>query len=210
MTNVNSAPGAPGVRPTWTSSAKDMVTTALGISRVWVTLGYGILNEVYWPETGDPQVRDLGFIVAGASGWFEVKRVDRYRISLLEPYIPLPHVTHEGDGYRLVLEVVPDPTRDVVVVSYHLTGDGVRLYALLAPHLNNAGEGNNAQAGNDLTAWKGHSALCLTTDAGFSRSSAGYVGASDGWQDFARNGRMTWTYPEALEGNVALVGELDA
>src|SRR5205085_9824644 len=43
------APGGPGSRPTWTSSAKDLVTTALGTSRVWVTLGYGILNEVYWP-----------------------------------------------------------------------------------------------------------------------------------------------------------------
>jgi len=210
MADLNSAPGAPGIRPTWTSSDKDVVTTGLGVSRVWVTLGHGILNEMYWPETGDPQVRDLGFIVAGASGWFEVKRVDRYRISLPEPYIPLPHITHEGDGYRLVLEVIPDPRRDVVVISYCLVGDGVRLYALLAPHLNNGGEGNNARAGKDLAAWKDHSALCLATDAGFSRSSAGYVGTSDGWQDFARNGRMTWTYLEALEGNVALIGELNA
>ena len=62
------APGAPGIRPTWTTSAKDMVTTALGPSRVWVTLGYGILNEIYWPGTGWPQIRDLGFIVAGPSG----------------------------------------------------------------------------------------------------------------------------------------------
>jgi glucoamylase len=67
------APGDPGSRPTWTSSAKDMVMTALGTSRVWVTLGYGILNEVYWPATGQPQVRDLGFILAGPSAWFEVK-----------------------------------------------------------------------------------------------------------------------------------------
>jgi hypothetical protein len=35
------APGGPGSRPTWTSSAKDMVATALGTSRVWVTLGAG-------------------------------------------------------------------------------------------------------------------------------------------------------------------------
>src|SRR6266436_4100938 len=76
------APGGPGSRPTWTSSAKDMVTTALGTSRVWVTLGYGILNEVYWPATGLPQIRDLGFIVAGPSEWFEVKRVNRYHVSM--------------------------------------------------------------------------------------------------------------------------------
>src|SRR5262249_49332159 len=120
------------------------------------------------------------------------------------------HIAHEGDGYRLVLEVVPDPIRDVVVISYRLVGDGVRLYALLAPHLNNAGEGNNGRADTDLVAWKDYSALCLAADVGFSRSSAGYVGTSDGWQDFARNGGMTWTWREALDGNVALIGELSA
>ena len=204
------APGGPGSRPTWTSSAKDMVMTALGTSRVWVTLGYGILNEVYWPATGQPQIRDLGFIVAGPSGWFEVKRVNRYQISMPEDCVPLPHVTHQGDRYRLVIEVVPDPSRDVALISYRLTGDDVKLYALLAPHLGNSGEHNNARAAADLTAWKEAAALCLLSDCGFSRSSAGYVGASDGWQDFSRNGRMTWEYGEAIDGNVALLGELQA
>jgi glucoamylase len=109
-----------------------------------------------------------------------------------------------------VLEVVPDPQRDVVLISFRLIGEGVRLYALLAPHLSNGGEHNNARAGDDLAAWRGDSALCLVSDTGFSRSSAGYVGVSDGWQDFANNGQMTWTYAEATDGNVALLGELPA
>src|SRR5215470_12237731 len=204
------APGGPGSRPTWTSSAKDIVTTGLGTSRVWVTLGYGILNEVYWPATGLPQIRDLGFIVAGPSGWFEVKRINRYQISISEDRVPLPQVTHQGDRYGLVIEVVPDPSRDVVLISYRLTGGDMKLYALLAPHLDNSGEHNNARAAADLSAWKEATALCLLSDAGFSRSSAGYVGTSDGWQDFSRNGRMTWDYGEAIDGNVALLGELQA
>src|SRR5258708_22506982 len=65
-------------------------------------------------------------------------------------------------------------------------------------------------APRSLTAWKDETALCLLSDCGFSRSSAGYVGASDGWQDFSRNGRMTWEYGEAIDGNVALLGELQA
>ncbi len=32
--------------------------------------------------------------------------------------------------------------------------------------------------------------------------------ASDGWQDFARNGALTWEYEMAGPGNVALIGEL--
>lgn len=185
-----------------------MVTTALGASRVWATLGYGIVNEVYWPSAGWPQMRDLGFIIAGPSGWHELKRVARYRLSLPKPYIPLPRVVHEGDGYVIELELVPDPLRDVLLVAFRLTGESARLYALLAPHLGGSGLHNNARVEMDLLAWKEGNALCLTADCGFSRMSAGYVGYSDGWQDFFRNGRMRWSYGEALDGNVALMGEL--
>jgi glucoamylase len=40
------------------------------------------------------------------------------------------------------------------------------------------------------------------------RASAGYVCTSDGWQDFARNGAMTWEYERAGPGNIALIAEL--
>ena len=40
------------------------------------------------------------------------------------------------------------------------------------------------------------------------RASAGYVGSSDGWQDFSRHGSMQWQYTSAGPGNVALTGEL--
>ena len=54
------------------------------------------------------------------------------------------------------------------------------------------------------SAWMGASALCPVSNRGFSRSSARYVGTSDGWPDFSRNGRMTWQHREAIDGNVAL------
>ena len=50
------APGGPGISPTWTSSAKDMVGVALGHSRLWFTVGYGIVNEVYFPRIDIPQI----------------------------------------------------------------------------------------------------------------------------------------------------------
>ncbi len=208
------APGRPGIAPTWTSSAKDLVTTALGPSRLWVTLGHGIVNEVYYPTTGQPQVRDLGFIVATPSGWYEVKRVADYRIDTPAPTVPLPTVHHRGDGYELELEVLPDPERETLLVRYRLTGEGVRLYALLAPHLGANGADNTAWVGPDdsargaLCARGGAESLALVADPGFRRRSVGYVGTSDGWQDFARNGGMHWSYDRAAHGNVALMGEL--
>jgi glucoamylase len=61
-----------------------MVGCALGISRLWFTLGFGIVNEVYYPRVDIPQIRDLGFIIADGEGfWAEVKRVANYRIRLL-------------------------------------------------------------------------------------------------------------------------------
>ena len=72
---IETAPGAPGIAPTWSSSAKDAVGTSHHASRVWFTVGHGVLNEIYWPRVDAPQVRDLGFIVADGSGfWSEVKR----------------------------------------------------------------------------------------------------------------------------------------
>lgn len=210
MPGSKPAPGKPGISPTWASSAKDTVTTALGASRLWVTIGQGIINEIYWPTTGQPQTRDLGFIVAGPSAWFELKRVHNYRMVETDPFLPLPNIVHEGEGYRLELEIAPDPLRDAVLISFRLSGEGFKLYVLLAPHLGDSGEHNNAAAGDELAAWRGSNALCLTSDCGFSRTSAGYVGASDGWQDFSRNGRMTWEHDTAEDGNVALTGELSS
>src|SRR5262249_34085954 len=109
-------------------------------------------------------------------------------ISMPDDCVPLPQVTHQGDRYRLVIEVVPDPSRDVVLISYRLTGDDVKLYALLAPHLGNSGEHNNARASADLTAWKEATALCLLSDCGFSRSSAGYVERPTGGKIFPGTG----------------------
>lgn len=207
---TNEAPGKPGIDPSWTSSDKDMVTTGLGTARVWATLGHGILNEVYWPSTGRPQIRDLGFIIAFEDGrWVELKRANNYLLSVPKPYLPLPRLVHEGDGYRLELEVLPHPLRDALLINYALSGEGARLYAILAPHLDGARE-NTAIAGEDLAAMHADTALCLRTDKGFARTSAGYVGASDGWTDFSRNGAMSWTYATAEQGNVALMGELSA
>src|SRR5471030_2548025 len=203
------APGSPGLPPTWTSSAKDLITTALGPSRLWATLGYGIVNEVYWPSTSDPQIRDLGFILARKGQWIELKRAQNYTVTQAVPFIPLPRVEHIGADYRLTFEVVPDPRRDVLLLSYVLEGD-YQLYVLLAPHLGGTGRNNTAWVDRELFAKNGGHALALVPDVPFSRGSAGFVGTSDGWQDFSRHGQMTDIFDLAEDGNVALTGELAA
>ena len=212
--------GDPGTSPTWTSSAKDMVGCALGSARVWFTAGRGILNEVYYPRVDIPQIRDLGFIVADGRGfWVEVKRLDAYRISTPEPGIPALEIVHAHPRFELRLRIVGDPARDAVLIELALDGDdGLRPYALLAPHLGGTGRDNAAEATTHrgrkvLWAEQGPFGLALAAvdarqDDAWRAMGAGYVGASDGWQDFARHGAMTWTFDTAGPGNVALIGEL--
>src|SRR5256714_5638523 len=144
--DLTCAPGAPGISPSWTSSAKDMVGTSLGPARLWFTLGFGIVNEIYYPRVDTPQIRDLGFIVAGPDGfWSEVKRNQDYSLRLLAPGAPAVEVTHRHERYTLRLRITPDPRRDVLVIECRLDGDGeLGLYVLLAPHLGATGYDNIA------------------------------------------------------------------
>jgi glucoamylase len=212
--------GHPGISPTWTSSAKDMVGCALGPARLWFTTGYGILNEVYYPRIDIPQIRDLGFIVAdGAGFWVEVKRLYNYRVQRPSPGIPAIEFLHQHARFKLRVRIAPDPERDVLLIEVALTGDAeLRPYALLAPHLGGTGHDNLAEAGvhhgrQVLWAEQGPFGLALAAADQSQRdawgvTSAGYVGSSDGWQDFSRNGALTWRFDTAGPGNVALIGEL--
>ncbi len=218
--NLGPAPGSPGIAPTWTSSAKDIVGCALGSSRVWFTLGFGIVNEVYYPRIDSPQIRDLGFIVADGRGfWVEVKRLENYRLRLLAPGTPAVEIAHTHERFRLTLRVTPDPDRDVLLIEIDLAGDeDLRPYVLLAPRLGTEGRNNTAgirryATSRVLAAEQGPFGLALAavdetqTDA-LGAASVGYVGESDGWQDFHRNGALTWQYTTAGPGNIALIGAL--
>ncbi|WP_425145287.1 glycoside hydrolase family 15 protein [Deinococcus sp.] len=208
-------PGAPGFAPTWTSSDKDYVTTALGgASRLWATLGHGILNEVYWPSTGQPQLRDLGFYlipdgtVPGA-GWIDLKRVARYHLSTPKPYLPLPTILHAGDDYELSLEILPDPRRDALLIRFGLAGP-YRLALILSPHLSATGADNAGWVeGEVLLASRADRSLALAASLPLTHASAGYVGTSDGWQDLNQHGQLTWAYPRAENGNIALSAMLE-
>ncbi|HVB64537.1 MAG TPA: glycoside hydrolase family 15 protein [Nitrolancea sp.] len=215
-----SAPGAPGIQPAWTSSAKDGVSTTLGGSRIWLTIGRGILNEVYWPRVDSPQIRDLGFIVAdGAGYWSEVKRDSEYELVTPQPGVPAYSAIHHTDRYTLRLDFCPDPDRDVVLIRARLDAPPeYKLYPLLAPHLGNTGFNNTAWVGEAagrlaLMATVPGASLALVAAGAEKRDAllrggAGYVGTSDGWQDFNDNGQMDWTYGRAENGNVALIGEI--
>jgi glucoamylase len=199
--------GAPGIAPTWSSSDKDFVTTALGGSRLWATVGHGIINEIYWPSTGQPQIRDFGFYLVGRDRWIDLKRTRRYRLATPGAYLPALTILHYGDDYQLALEVLPDPLRDVLLVRFNLTGP-YRLVVIVAPHLGSTGRNNDAWTNKGAGyARHGDYCACLTADQPLLKLSCGYVGASDGWQDLNRHGTLTYRFTSAKTGTVALTAE---
>jgi glucoamylase len=215
------APGWPGIAARWTSSAKSGVGTSLGAgSRVWFTISHGILNEIYYPNVDTACTRDLGLIVTdGASYFSEEKRDARSEVSLLAPGVPAFHLMNSAVGgeYQIEKDVLSDPTADVVLqrIQFHPLDQTreFRLYALLAPHLNNHGAGNTAWVGDYkgvpmLFAERDGRALALASSLPWAARSVGFVGTSDGWQQLRADGRLVDVYERAENGNVAATGEI--
>jgi glucoamylase len=219
----NFAPGWPGIRARWTSSAKTGVGTALSDkSHVWFTLSHGIFNEIYYPRIDQACIRDMGLIVTDGAAFFsEEKRDAEHKVEWMAEGVPAFRLvnTCRENRYRIEKQIVTDPHRDSVlqlvrfiaqqgaVASYHL-------YVLLAPHLGNQGEGNTAWVGEFegtplLFAQRDGNALALACSAPWLKRSVGFVGSSDGWRDLDAHKQMTWEYARAENGNVALTAEID-
>jgi glucoamylase len=215
------APGAPGIEPRWTSSAKSAIGTALrASSRVWFTLSHGIFNEVYYPRIDQACLRDLGLLVSdGHTFVSEEKRDTISRVEWIESGVPAFRITNDSrDGrYRIVKEIIADPHRDAVLQQTRfegLAGSERHVYVLLAPHITNRGWGNTAWTGDYkgvpmLFAERNGTCLAVACTPDWKQGSAGFVGVSDGWQDVTAHKAMTWAYPRAENGNVALIGEVD-
>lgn len=215
--------GRPGIPPRWTSSTKEGVGTAYSTaSRVWFTTSHGILNEIYYPTIDSPQVRDVEFLITDGETFFhEEKRHLTHEIEHLAPDTLGYRITSTSPGgqYRLTKEIITDPHQPCVLINARLEGpeellSRLQVYVLAAPHLEKGGAGNSCRrfhtAGREIiVAWKDHVHLAIGANVGFVRTSCGFVGASDAWQDLNDNCRMDWTFDRAEGGNVAAVGQID-
>lgn len=221
--NLLSAPGSPGIEPKWTSSAKTGLGTSISSdSRVWFTISHGILNEIYYPKIDRVCTRDFGFLISDGKEYFsEEKRDTTCKLTFIKDNIPAYKMinTAKDENYSIEKIIITDPERDVVLQKIIFRAlknnpDGFNLYALIAPHIGNKGYENNAWLGEYkgvpmLFAQRGSTVLAVCCSQKWLKRSVGYVGFSDGWQDVNKNKRMTWEYQTALNGNVAMTGEID-
>ena len=215
--------GKPGIEPRWTHGNKNAVGTAYsGSSRLWFTMFRGVVTEAYYPTIDRPQLRGLEYIITdGKTFVHQEKRHLATQIERSDAHaLCFRVVNSDNEGrYSITKDVIADPHLPCLLQRTSVNGDreflnALRIYVFCAPHLQVGGWGNNARvievAGRTiLTAEKGGTWLALAATAPFSRASCGYVGRSDGATDLNLNKQMDWEFAEALDGNVALTGELD-
>ncbi|MGE5479253.1 MAG: glucan 1,4-alpha-glucosidase [Chloroflexota bacterium] len=219
----NIAPGAPGIEPRWTSSAKSGVGTSLNAtSRVWFTLSHGILNEVYYPRIDQACTRDMGLIVTNGGDFFaEEKRNTRTEVQYITEGVPAYKLinTCNQNKFRIEKEIFSASEHDCVLQRIKfvpLAGSlkDYHLYVILAPHLENSGSDDTGWTGEYkgramLFASTPRTALALGCSAPWLKRSVGYVGFSDGWKELRDNKLLLNTYDRAENGNIALIGEID-
>lgn len=217
------APGKPGTPPTWTSSSKIGIGTAMSCtSNVWFSLSHGILNEVYYPKVDIANIRDCQLIVTNGVDFFsEEKRDTIHEYALLADGVPAYLLTNtcKQGNYIIQKKIITDPDRNVLLQKMTFTPlkgnlSDYHLFVLLAPHLYNAGQGNHGwieeyKSNKMFFAERAGTFLALGNSVPFLKMSCGYVGRSDGWQDLYHHKQLTMEYQEVLDGNIAFCGEVD-
>lgn len=212
---AQSAPGAPGAMPTWTSGAKVAVGTSLTTnSKVWFTLENGIMTEVYYPRLDTADVRTLEFGVSdGTRVWLESTDM-RHSIEQTDSNALIFRQTNRDPDARFTITktYVTDPQHDTVLIQVAFSAPPkYSLYVLYDPALKNWGYGDTGYSqGNALFAEKGDVASALTSSVDFETTSSGFAGASDGYTDLLLHHRLDWSYRRAENGNVIQVAQITA
>ncbi|MBU4261526.1 MAG: glucan 1,4-alpha-glucosidase [Proteobacteria bacterium] len=197
------------------------------ISRVWFSIAQGIITETAYGRIDAAQIKDLQFLVTGPDFFAEEKTATEHQIEYLttdtagRPTSLAYRVTNTDRDNRYVIEkcIFTDPDRQTLFIRVRFTAsqDNITPHILINPHMANSGRYDVAYVGRDqqgrgyLNARQGHELfLSLRSTAPFARMSAGFVGASDGWQDLNDNRVMDWDYDYADDGggNVAMMAKL--
>src|SRR5262249_55598460 len=144
---------------------------------------------VFFPYIDQPNTRDLGLLITDGSEFFsEEKRDATHTIEPVASGVPGYQITGTSNvgRYRLKKTVITDPRRDVVLqtVKFEPLAGSIadyHVYALLSPHIQNQGSGNNGWVGtykgvSMLFAQRAQTTLALACSTPFKAMSCGYVG----------------------------------
>jgi glucoamylase len=236
------APGGPGADSVWNYAGKLGIGTSYEkyykvnnkyeyndsgqtgrISKVWFSVSKGIITETAYQRIDKAQIKDLQFLIVGNGFFHEEKKDTNSKIEYLytdrkgRPLSLAYKVinTAKNNKYKIEKHIFTDTDRQSLFMRVIFTAkdNNITPYILINPHMNNTGGSDYAFVDNDsLYGYEGNTYLCLKSSAKFSKTSAGFVGVSDGWSDLHDNNVMDWKYETANHeggGNIALMAQLE-
>ncbi|MGH8630639.1 MAG: glucoamylase, partial [Burkholderiales bacterium] len=113
------APGAPGERPTWTNGNKQGIGTSNSLeSKVWFTLGEGVLQEVYYPTIDKANTRTLELLVTDGRTFIERESTDTTHAVEIPDATALVFRqvnTSKSGRYRITKTYITDPQQNTVL-----------------------------------------------------------------------------------------------
>jgi glucoamylase len=209
------ASGAPGAKASWTNGNKQGVGTAITpISKVWFTLGDGVLTEAYYPVIDKANLRLVEFIVTDRAGFFERESVDtEHRVEVIaRDVLAFRQINTSRSGrYRIVRETFSDPAHQTIVVHvrFEPAGSPLALYVYADPAVDNSGLHDTADVtGDALLASQGNVIMAIASSSGFGEKTCGFVGVNDGVADLRSSGHLVQHFDRATDGNVAEAAEI--
>jgi glucoamylase len=211
------APGSPGEAADWSPGDKDGFGTAIGAldSKVWYTLNDGALSEVFAPRIDTPSSRDTQLVVTDGATFTEREdEATEHRVELVDPRaLVYRQVNTATSGrYRITKTYTTDPARSAVLVDVQfesLDGQPYSVYVLHDVGLGlNANDDTGRSASGGLVATDGVQSSAVLVSDGFTRTSSGYLGRSDGYSDLSSDNVLDDRYDAAMaRGNVVQIGQ---
>ncbi|MBR9727131.1 glycoside hydrolase family 15 protein [Shewanella intestini] len=219
---VASAPGAPGIEPTWAFSGKTGIGTSYvpyvngqyvasehqAVSKVWFSVAQGILTETMYGLIHNAQLKELQFIITGKDFVDTEKKDTITTIEYLHQddqgrplSLAYKIINRDTEGkYQIEKHIFTDPNRHSLMMKVIFTAyeEGITPHLYANPHIDNSGANDIAFVeGNALiahTAEQDSSFMTITSDTQFVKAQAGFVGRSDGLVDLQDNGQLDNLY----------------
>lgn len=209
---INTALAANGIIPNWSSAKKHQVGTSYDrTSLVWFTSADGILTESYFPTIDAAQIKDSQFLVTDGKSFFADEKHNTSHKTIVEGPSQVRHInqhTHFQISHRFF--TVADKNIIVDEVEVTTYRDGLEIYLLTNPALNNTGYHDNGYSSqNGFDFWEGGMNLYVRSTIGFSKTSIGYVGVGDGHLDLRTNFQLNNQNNYLENGNIAGTGKLN-
>ncbi|MDQ1612346.1 MAG: glucoamylase [Pyrinomonadaceae bacterium] len=213
----NLAPGAPGAEAHWPGAGKQGVGTSNTLdSKVWFTLGEGVLTEVYYPTVDVANSQELQFVVVSSGGRVETERDDAaHRVEVVDGRaLTFRQVnTAKSGAWTITKTYVTDPARHTLLVNVEFKSRNPRtdaLYVYYDPSLNNSGLHDSAWLQGDalLASDADKTSALVASGANFTDATNGCLGTSDGLTQLRASGRIVNRYLRAADGNVVQVARV--